>query len=457
MTLASDPSLAAAVAALYEAANRRVDPIGGILLAVSGGADSLALLLAAAVFRKSLGAASPDIRVATVDHGLRADSVAEAAFVATIAARCDLPHETLRWNGWDGTGNLSGKARDARYGLLLDYARANDLGLVLVAHHRDDDIETSLIRKTNGADLLGRAAMRRLRSLAPDVILGRPFLDLPRHRLASAVRAEGVSPVDDPSNRDPRYHRARIRLALVGDAGLSESAMRDLSRAKQWRQRGEEALATFIEDLEARGHLSFVRDGTVVLARSTFAGISERCAVQLLSRAVVAASGRALPPARAAVHDIVKSMGKRETTTTGARSLAGALVSIGESEVTLIRELGRDGISALPLGNVMPLRSGSAAGMAFPIVFDGRFVVDAGPWVSLAGAQLVALEAFGLGGRHMRSLPVVVDKVGQPLAAIGPAAARLGPWVAPLEFRLLTPHLFKHDLPFARRQTPSSP
>lgn len=366
-----------------------------------------------------------------------------------------MPHETLVWPGWDGAGNLSASAREARYELLVSHARRHDLGLVLTGHHHDDDVETHLIRKENGADLFGRAGMRPLRWLGPDVLLGRPFLDLPREMLATVVAAEGIAPVDDPSNRDPAYDRARIRLALGEDAKLRAKAARDLARCKQVRRRGEGVLAGLLADLETTGRLRCDDGGAIVLDRRALPDISDRCAGHLLSRAIVAVSGRAEPRSRAQIRDLVgwlRSIALKDEAPPvqggpqRTRSLGGALVAVEGREIVLMREFGRTGIPALPLASAEPLRRGFAPEMAAPVLFDGRAVIDAESWTRFAGASVVALGSLGLGGRRMRCLPVVVDGAGRPRAAAHAARERLGPGIAPLPLRFLTRRRLWRDL-----------
>ncbi|MBP0614212.1 tRNA lysidine(34) synthetase TilS [Jiella mangrovi] len=457
-----DLSLSNAFANCVEAAMRRIGPCRGVLLAVSGGPDSLALLLAASASRQSPGMGGIEIRVATVDHRLRPQSAREAEFVAAIAARHGLSHETLVWNGWDGQGNLSAHARDARYEFLLGHARAHDLGLVLVAHHRDDDIETHVMRRERGADILASAGMRKLRWLGPDVLLGRPFLDFPREDLAMAVAAEGVTAVDDPSNRDPRYDRARIRLSLARAGGsCSRSGIR-LRRCKRARQAAERGFADFLSDIERSGRLRFAPDGSIAFETSVLAGLSDRCAAHLVSRAVTAASGNSAPPSVSAARKVVvwlrssfrarKNDGER-----AVRSIGGALVEHRDGEVVFFREAGRNGIAGLALLEARRLREGFSPRMQWPTVFDGRFVVDVARWREVPGARLVALGALGLGGRRQLCLPVLVDAAGAPIAAPASVAGRLGPSVAALDLWPLALHSFSRDLPLPRSLTASSP
>ncbi|WP_144097281.1 tRNA lysidine(34) synthetase TilS [Croceicoccus sediminis] len=179
-------------------------------LAVSGGPDSLALL----VLAQQLMPAS--IHVATVDHGLRAESAQEAAMVAQVCADLGVPHDTLPVE-LEAGGNMQARARTARYSALGNWAQRREIRCVATAHHADDLAETLLMRLNRGSGLPGLAAMRD-RAPMPgrkDITLIRPLLTLPRADLAEVVERAGLEPADDPSNADPAYDRARIRAGLA--------------------------------------------------------------------------------------------------------------------------------------------------------------------------------------------------------------------------------------------------
>jgi tRNA(Ile)-lysidine synthase len=174
-------------------------------VAVSGGADSLALLLlAAAAFPGSVVAA-------TVDHGLRAEAAEEARFVGEVCEALGVPHAIL--TGAVFAGNLQEEARDLRYALLADWT-VDRARWVATAHQRDDVAETLLMRARRGAGVGGLAAMRAARPLGEGTLL-RPLLGWSRAELEAIVATAGVSAVQDPSNRDPRFDRARMRRLLA--------------------------------------------------------------------------------------------------------------------------------------------------------------------------------------------------------------------------------------------------
>lgn len=204
-----------------------------IAVAVSGGADSLALLgLARAAFGPARLAAL------TVDHGLRAGSAAEAAAVAALCSREAILHATLRPADPLPAAALQAAARDARYALMAGWCRAHAAPLLLTAHHADDQAETLMMRLSRGAGLSGLAGIRASRDLG-GVLLLRPLLDTPRAALGAAL-PPGWTPADDPSNRDPRFERTRARALLAAgwpaarQAAASAAHLAEADAALRW-------------------------------------------------------------------------------------------------------------------------------------------------------------------------------------------------------------------------------
>jgi len=181
-------------------------PLG---LAVSGGPDSLALLLLAAAQRPEL------IEAATVDHGLRDGSRGECEMVAALCGRLGVPHAILSVE-WDETpgSNLQARARSERYALLAHWAHERDLGAVATAHHADDQAETLLMRLARGSGLSGLRGAREKRQLGEGIWLIRPLLGWRRDELAAVVAEAGIEAVTDPANDDLRHDRTRARRFL---------------------------------------------------------------------------------------------------------------------------------------------------------------------------------------------------------------------------------------------------
>lgn len=184
-----------------------------LALAVSGGADSLALLwLAAQAF-------GPRAHVLTVDHGLRDASAGECAQVAAIARSQGLAATTLQLRMTTGA-NVQERARTARYAAMVEQCEALGIRHLLTAHHLDDQAETLLMRLARGSGLAGLSGIRAVSPMA-GVRLLRPLIGHRRAELETVVRAAGWTAADDPSNRDPRHDRTHARALLAGTGWLA--------------------------------------------------------------------------------------------------------------------------------------------------------------------------------------------------------------------------------------------
>lgn len=210
------------------------EPEPELAVAVSGGADSLALALLADRWARTRGGR---ITALTVDHGLRRESAAEARQVGRWLKALGIKHRVLRWKPPATSGkseahapatagktqsresaktrmaNLQAAARDARYDLLLNWCRDRGVLHLLLAHHRDDQAETLLLRLARGSGLEGLAAMAPLVERGP-VRLLRPLLQVPKSDLTAFLTARGQAWIEDPSNRDPANARVRMRRLL---------------------------------------------------------------------------------------------------------------------------------------------------------------------------------------------------------------------------------------------------
>jgi tRNA(Ile)-lysidine synthase len=185
-----------------------------IVLAVSGGPDSTALMWLAARWRRAL-TRGPRLIAVTIDHGLRAEATREAREVKRLARSLDLPHRTLRWTGAKPNTGLPAAARTARYTLLAQAARQSRATHILTAHTRDDQAETLLMRLLRGSGIAGLAAMAR-ESERDGLLLARPFLDVSKSQLIATLKKAKIDFTEDPTNRDPTFTRPRIRTLMPG-------------------------------------------------------------------------------------------------------------------------------------------------------------------------------------------------------------------------------------------------
>lgn len=198
-------------------------------IAVSGGPDSLALLLLAAK-------AFPDrVAAATVDHQLRPESRDEAEMVARLCAAHAIPHSILT-PAQPITGSVQAEARAARYALLDDWRQAHGIDWLMTAHHADDQLETLVMRLNRSSGVGGLAGVR-----ARQGHILRPLLDTRRSELAAWLATQGIEAIDDPSNHADRYDRVRVRKALAGQnlidpiaAAASATRLADAEAALVW-------------------------------------------------------------------------------------------------------------------------------------------------------------------------------------------------------------------------------
>ena len=218
-----------------------------IVLAVSGGPDSIALMWLAARWRRTL-ARGPRLIVVTVDHGLRTEAAAEAREVKRLAHTLDLPHRTMRWSGAKPKTGLPAAARTARYRLLAQAARENGATHVLTAHTRDDQAETLLMRLLRGSGIGGLAAMAR-QSERDGVLLARPFLNVSKSRLVATLKKAKIGFAEDPTNRDTGFTRPRLRTVMPVLAVEGGDA-RNLARLASRLARANAAVEVLVDGAE---------------------------------------------------------------------------------------------------------------------------------------------------------------------------------------------------------------
>lgn len=220
---------------------------GPLLVALSGGGDSLALLH----LLLTTQLLPPErIIAAHFDHALRPTSADEAQWVMQHARQHGVTAFSERWASppATGLGNLSEQARQARYDFLLRTARLQEAPAVLTAHQQEDQAETLLERLLRGSGLTGLGGMAASRPLGPGVILLRPLLDFRRQALRDWLQQRGLSWLEDPANRNPARRRARIRAQVL--PLLEREAGHDLTpklaQTAQRLQQAETALASYL-------------------------------------------------------------------------------------------------------------------------------------------------------------------------------------------------------------------
>jgi tRNA(Ile)-lysidine synthase len=379
---ATQPDLSDLDAVAAEVLDRRLSRVSArpVAVALSGGGDSVALLLAAHAWARRAGR---PLLALTVDHGLQAQS---AAWTAACAARAQALGVGFRALGWDGekpAHGLPAAAREARHALLADAARAAGAAVILIGHTADDSLEARAMRRAGSStpeprDWTPSPAWPQGRGL----FLLRPLLGVRRAEIRRWLEALGETWIEDPVNLDPRYARARARRDLAGAGPTAPEPHLSLPR-----------------DLAAACRMDGA--GVLSLDRARLRTAPETAAT-FIAMAALCAAGARRPPERARAERLAERLCAEGDV---AATLAGARIEADAGEVRFLREPGeaaRGGLAPLVL----------AAGETG--VWDGRFEITAeGP----LEVRALAGMASGLGKVERASLKAYPAKARAGLPA----------------------------------------
>lgn len=408
-------------AAAFAAAMARVPlpPGARAAVAVSGGADSMALALLARDWACGMGVSLTGL---IVDHCLRAESTDDAVRVGRWLSQLGLAHAVLTWTGGTAVRHLNRSAQDAartaRYALLTDWCRANGADVLLLAHHADDQVETFFLRLARGSGVQGLAGMAALSRIG-GILLARPLLDVAKADLIATCRAAGQEWIADPSNADPRYARSRLRRAravLEAEGLTRERVLATVAHLQRARAALTEAVRTLSHDA-----CIWSETGVATLALGKLLSAPEDVALRLLSDLLKVASGQDYGPRFDGLARLFARLKRGEQ---GAMTLHGCCILASGDSLGIIREPAAIGgeVALVPGGTVM---------------WDGRFAITcaagAPTWRVRAShstdaawwhQQGFAAPFADVPARVRRGLPVIVDDAG-PLAM-----PQLGLWRA---------------------------
>jgi tRNA(Ile)-lysidine synthase len=303
-----------------------------IVLAVSGGPDSIALMWLAARWRQAL-ARGPRLIAVTVDHGLRPEAAREARDVKGLARQLDLPHRTLRWRGAKPKTGVPAAARAARYRLLAEAARASGATHILTAHTSDDQAETLLMRMLRGSGIAGLAAMAR-QSEREGVWLARPLLEIRKSQLIATLKKAKIGFADDPTNRDTSFTRPRLR-ALMPKLAEEGGDVRNLVRLASRLARANAALEVLADGAERYLALSDRGDAAHFgFDAQAFAGLAEEIRLRLLMRALDRA-GHEGPAELGKAETLLAALDRTIAAGEGRlkQTLAGAVISLVDGRI----------------------------------------------------------------------------------------------------------------------------
>ena len=275
---------------------------GKVAVAVSGGIDSLALVLA-------LKACKADCVALTVDHGLRKESAAEAKTVAKYMRKLKVPHVVLKVES-HVTGNIMEWARTQRYALLIAYCKQHKIKSLYVAHHQDDQVETFFLNLERGSGLKGLSGMREV-SIVQGVRIIRPLLEFPKATLAAYVKTHKLKPIEDPTNQNTIYKRNRLRQ-MMGQvfsdtpelpARISQ-AMAHLAQAEDFIVDAADAALAQCAKIE--------QNGTAEIDAAAFLSLHKLLQYRVLLSVLRAISPKPKPPRAESVLAVLERMAANE-------------------------------------------------------------------------------------------------------------------------------------------------
>ncbi len=355
-------------------------PFKVLMLAVSGGADSIAMMHLIALWSARHTDGLRKIIVATVDHGLRPESRGEALWVAGEARALGFPHEVLTWQGPKPTAGLQDAARTARYRLLSELGwreGRNGPVAIVTAHTEDDQAETFLMRLARGSGLDGLTGMSESRILRPGAScrLLRPLLRVSGGRLKATLSARGLPWIEDPSNDCDRFERVRLRKARqqFETLGLTSAV---ISLSARRLERAREALEAAASELERAARLDTHGGMFASFDTHVFLSAPDELRLRVLARLISAFGGQEAPARLAKLESVLSRL---SAPAFAAATLGGCILARHGDAFRVFREPGR---AALPQLELAP---GAVA------VWDRRFRVGLDP----AAAGPVLVRALG--------------------------------------------------------------
>jgi tRNA(Ile)-lysidine synthase len=318
-----------------------LEDLRGLILAISGGPDSTALLVLVARWAKGLKTRrkrAPQLLAITIDHGLRPEARREAVAVKELSRRLGVPHRTLRWRGKKPKTGLQEAARLARYRLLAEEGTRSGFAHILTAHTLDDQAETVLFRLARGSGLTGLGGMTHASPLPAGepgtMFLIRPLLRIAKARLYATLSAAKIAYSEDPSNRDPRFTRARLRdlMPALAREGLDG---RGLARLAARARRADQAIEFAVHAaLAALAPGPWPDRGPVSFDTPRFADLPAEVGLRLLGRAI-AYTGDELPVELGKLEALYDELQKARSRL--RRTLAGALITLNSERISVER------------------------------------------------------------------------------------------------------------------------
>lgn len=391
-----------AVAPIFDAI---FEPYRHVVLAVSGGVDSMAMMLLAMDWRASRLASSPAetvpiFSIVTVDHGLRPESANEADGVQRVARRLGLAHTTLAWEGPKPATGIQAAARAARYRLFSEHLEAQGIDVMATAHTSDDQAETLLMRLARGSGVDGLSGIQGVKQRGRHTVL-RPMLSFAKADLIATLQAKGETWIEDPSNQKLEFERVRLRHMRDSfeAAGLTNRTLALSARRLGRARRALDVMAVYC--VEQAGDRIRIDDlGYAEFSWAWMLSLPEEIRLRIITRLVASIGGGEDPVSLGGLEAMTECNGWKSP---AGHSLAGAVFSGGKTPDTILiaREFGRRS-QRLP---TLDLKSGQRC------EWDRRFMVVN------ASHPARDFRVCALGNEGIAAVNAAFKKVGRTLPA----------------------------------------
>lgn len=323
---------------------RRITPSSNhdnIAIAVSGGADSLALLILA-----NKWAQDNDIKIIalTVNHNLRSEAAAEALYVSKLCAQINVKHHILEWRREKNTSSMHKSARDARYKLITNYCSLNNISTLLTAHHADDRIETFFIRLSKASGLIGLTSDEA--HYYNNIRILRPLSNVYKKQLQKYLSDFKITPCEDPSNYDPKYQRSNIRKwidLIPKELNPDLFKARILESCDHLKISADVVKQKLIQELAERSVI--YPDGSASFYRHDMRNDDAQIELLLLSHLLTTVSGFDYQPRAESIELLLQKLSKESCKAT----LHGCCIEKQNNKIYIYRSFGKSLPSKIPL------------------------------------------------------------------------------------------------------------
>lgn len=331
----------------------KVKPTRKIAVAVSGGCDSMALALLAYSWAKT-----PIIAI-TVDHRLRKESKDEAEQVSRWMQKHGIEHHILKWDGEKPPSNIQANAREARYNLLTEFCNQNRIKTLLVAHNKEDQAETLLMRLMRGSGIEGMCGISEDTNINEVRIL-RPLLDVNKNKLKSYLRKQQQGWIEDPSNRNEKFTRVQVRN-FINNSPEPDLLVERLANSCKTLQQSNSYIEEKIKQ-DIKEVVNIRPEGYCILDIEKFKSLHKESAIKILSRVIKSVGGEYYKPRFEKTDSLYKQILERKyNATLGGCEIFESKKQKEWGKLFIIKE------NAAPQHN-LPLNGKSS------IIWDGRFM-----------------------------------------------------------------------------------